>query len=61
MTQVEYQTLRRNQDAIRRELNALKAKIAALGSLARFDELARRGRRFARARGIALADVLRGD
>ncbi len=54
MTQTQYKI-------IRKEIDQLKAKVAALGAIERFAMLARRARKFARAKGIKPADVLKGD
>jgi len=56
-----YKTLPKNQGAIWEELKQIKAKMAILGSLRRFEEVAKRGRAFAKAKGIKQADVFNDD
>ena len=44
-----------------RELSQLKSKMRILGSLRRFEELAKKARNFAKAKGIKIRDVLEND
>ena len=50
MTQTQYKILRK-------EVDQLKAKVAVFDAIERFDAIARRARKFARANGIKQADV----
>ena len=43
------------------EIDQLKAKLAILGSLERFENLAKKGRKFAKDKGIKMSDVLKDD
>jgi hypothetical protein len=61
ITRTDYKNLVREQSFILRELAQVKAKIAALGSLRKFEALAARGKKFAKKAGITRADVLRAD
>lgn len=49
------------QDRILDDLRVIKARMAVLGSLDRFEEVAKRGRKFAKEKGIKPSDVLRND
>ena len=51
----------KNQNAMLEELKQLRKKVALLGSLQRFEELAKRGKKFAKARKITLEKVLQDD
>jgi hypothetical protein len=55
------QTLARGQAKILEELQVLRTKLQFLGSLRKFDELAKKGRGFAKKRGIKSQDVLQND
>ena len=57
----EYRNILKTQNIILKELNQLKTKLMILGSLRRFEDLAKKGRQFANKRGIKLADVLEND
>ena len=50
-----------NQKMIMRELSQLKSKMRILGSLRRFEELAKKARNFTKAKGIKIRDVLEND
>jgi hypothetical protein len=58
MTRAALKDLVKRQDMILEELRQLKVKLKTLGSWRRFEELARKGRKFARAKGITPADVI---
>ena len=51
----------KQQIRISQDVEQLKAKMRMLGSLRRFEEIAKRGRAFARKRKIKSADVLKDD
>jgi len=57
----EYKNILKTQNIILEELKQLKNKMMILGSLRRFEDLARKGRQFAKKRGIKLSDVLEND
>lgn len=42
-------------------INQIKAQMKLLGSLQRFEELAKKGRQFARLKGVKRPDVLQYD
>lgn len=58
---VDYRKIAETQTAILDELRQLRIKMGVMGSLQKFKELAERGRKFARMRGIKPADVLAHD
>ena len=53
--------LNQRQEKILEDVRQIKAKLRIFGSLRRFEELAKKGRTFARQRGIKQADVLKND
>ncbi|MBI2623252.1 MAG: hypothetical protein HYW65_01595 [Candidatus Liptonbacteria bacterium] len=61
ITRTDYRNLLMEQSLILRELAQVKAKIAVVGSLRKFEALAKRGRKFAKKAGISQSDVLRAD
>ena len=56
-----YLTLLKKQDIILQELRQLNAKMNFFGSLTRFEDLAKKGRVFAKKRSIRPIDVLSDD
>lgn len=58
---VKYQNILKTQYMILGELEQLKAKMKVLGSLGRFENLARKGRQFAKKENIKLSDILKND
>ncbi|MBI4159896.1 hypothetical protein HY504_01890 [Candidatus Wolfebacteria bacterium] len=60
-TQTLIRKLNQRQDQILEEMRQIKVKMRALGSLRRFEDLAKKGRKFAKEKGISRADVLRND
>lgn len=54
------QILKRQEDILS-DLRQIKAQIKTLGSIERFEEIARKGRNFAQTKGIQPADVLQYD
>lgn len=56
-----YGAIVKKQNIIFEELQQLKAKMRILGSLGRFEELAKKGRVFAKDQRITPADVLKND
>ena len=61
MTTIQVEEIVKSQKTILNELWQIKAKMQLLGSLRRFDEVSKKGRVFARAKGITLKDVLEDD
>jgi len=59
--QNQYQTLRHQQDAMLRELRAIRERLERDDAVREFEELARDGRKFAKAKGIKPSDVLNDD
>lgn len=57
----EIKRLWKRQESLSSEVRELRAKMRLLGSLRRFENIASRGRAFARARGLKPADALRDD
>ncbi|GEM_PF-2711818 len=53
--------LDQRQTKIFDEVRQIKAKIKILGSLRRFEDLAKKGKGFAKEKGISPADVLKND
>jgi len=60
-TQTLIRKLNQRQGQILEEMRQIKVKMKVLGSLRRFEDLAKKGRRFAKERGISPADVLKND
>lgn len=60
-SKTEYTSLLRRQNMMARELEQLKTKMTSLGSLRWFEELTRRGREFAKNKGIKVSDVIQND
>ncbi|MBU2579019.1 hypothetical protein KKA09_02795 [Patescibacteria group bacterium] len=58
---IEYQNIFRTQNIILEELKQLKIKMMILGSLGRFENLTKKGKEFAKRKGIKLSDVLKND
>lgn len=56
-----YAALFQGQRRIAREVSELSLKLKVLGTIADFDRVARRGRSFARRRGITKAMILKND
>lgn len=60
-TQTLIRKIDRRQDLILEEMRQIKAKMKILGSLRRFEDLAKKGRKFAKEKGIKPADILKYD
>lgn len=60
-TQTLVRKLNQRQDKIFEEVRQIKTKMRLLGSLRRFEDLVKKGRGFAKEKGIVLTDVLKND
>ena len=60
-TQTLIRKLDQRQSQILKEIRQIQAKMRILGSLKRFEDLAKKGRVFAKRKGITPADVLKDD
>lgn len=60
-TQTLVRKLNQRQNQIFEEVRQIKAKMRIFGSLRRFEDLVKRGRKFAKEKGITPADVLKND
>lgn len=60
-TQTLIRKINQRQNLILEEMRQLQTKIKILGSLRRFEDLAKKGRKFAKAKGIKPSDVLKND
>lgn len=56
-----YKNVLKTQNIILEELKQLKIKITILGSLRHFENLTKKGRKFAQKKGIKFSDVLEND
>ena len=58
---IKYKDLFKQQNIILKELEQLKAKLAIVASLRRFEDLSKEGRKFAKIKSIEPVDVLKND
>lgn len=57
----DLRSLWKRQEFLIEEVKGIKAKLKMLGSLSRFEDAVKKGRHFARERGIRPSDVLTDD